>query len=104
MSKLGYGDYIVLHYAMIVSLARALIGTGMLHRSDIADACRATAENMSDDDGVRRHLLAFAEGLEKAQACAERLLAPGWTPEVVPGGKDGGGKDGGGKDDGDGAV
>ena len=95
MSKLVYGDYIVLHYAMIVSLARALIDTGMLHRSDIAAACRTTAENMSDDDGVRRHLLAFAEGLEESQAGAERLLAPGWTPEVIPGGKDGGGKDGG---------
>ncbi len=96
MSKLGFGDYIVLHYAMIVSLARALIGAGMLDRSDIAAACRTTAENMSDDDGVRRHLRAFAETLEKAEAVAERPLAPGWTPEVVPGGKDGGGKDGGG--------
>ncbi len=45
--------------------------------------------------------LAFAETLEQAEACAERLLAPGWTPEVVPGGKDGGGRDGGGKDGGD---
>ena len=95
MSKLGYGDYIVLHYAMIVSLARALIGAGMLDRWDIAAACRTTAENMSDDDGVRRHLLAFAEGLEESQAGAERLLAPGWAPEVFPAGKDGGGKDGG---------
>ncbi len=94
MSKLGFGDYIVLHYAMIVSLARALVGAGMLHRSDIAAACRTTAENMSDDDGVRRHLLTFAESLEESQAGAERLLAPGWTPEVVPGGKDEG-EDGG---------
>ncbi len=90
MSKLGFGDYIVLHYAMIVSLARALVGAGVLDRSDIAAACRTTAENMSDDDGVRTHLLAFAEGLEAAEAGAERLPAPGWTPEVVPGGKDGG--------------
>ena len=90
MAKLGYGDYSVLQYAMNVSLARALIDTGMLHRSDIAAACRTTAENMSDDDGVRRHLLAFAEGLEESQAGADRLLAPGWTPEVIPGGKDDG--------------
>ncbi len=90
MLKLGYGDYIVLHYAMIVSLARALIDTGMLHRSDFAAACRTAAENMSDDDGVRRHLLAFAAGLEESQAGADRLLAPGWTPEVIAGGKDGG--------------
>ncbi len=100
MSKLGFGDYIVLHYAVIVSLARALIDTGMLDRWDIAAACRTTAENMSDDDGVRRHLLTFAETLEAAEAGAGRLLAPGWTPEVVPGGKDGGGKDRGGKDGG----
>jgi hypothetical protein len=46
-------------------------------------------------------LLAFAERWEAAEAGADRLLAPGWTPEVVPGGKDGGGKDGGGKDGGD---
>ena len=90
MSKLEFSDYIILQYAMIVSLARALIDTGMLHRSDIAAACRTTAENMSDDDGVRRHLLAFAEGLEAAEAGADRLLAPGWTPEVVSGGKNGG--------------
>ncbi len=94
MSEPGFGTYIVLHYAMIVSLARALIGAGMLDRSDIAAACRTTAENMSPD-GARTHLLAFAESLEEAEAGAERLLAPGWTPEVVPGGKDGGGKDGG---------
>ncbi len=99
MSEPGFGTYIVLHYAMIVSLARALIDTGMLSAADLASACRTTAENMSDDDGVRRHLLAFAESLEKAEARAERPLAPGWTPEVVPGGKDGGkdgGEDGGG--------
>ncbi len=95
MSKLESGDHVVLQYATIMSLARALIDTGMLHRSDIAAACRTTAENMSDDDGVRRHLLAFAEGLEESQAGADRLLAPGWKPEVIPGGKDGDGKDGG---------
>ncbi len=87
MSKLGFGDYIVLHYAMIVSLARALIGAGALSATDMASACRTTAENMSPD-GARTHLLAFAETLEEAGA--ERLPAPGWTPEVVPGGKDGG--------------
>ena len=89
MSKLGFGDYIVLHYAMIVSLARALIDTGMLSAADLASAYRTTAENMPDD-GVRTHLLAFAETLEEVEAGAERLLAPGWTPEVFPGGKDGG--------------
>ncbi len=45
---------------------------------------------MSPDDGVRTQLLAFAERWEEAEVRAERLLAPGWTPEVVPGGKDGG--------------
>ena len=42
------------------------------------------------DDGARTRLLVFAESLEEAEARAERLLAPGWTPEVVPGGEDGG--------------
>ncbi len=90
MSEPGFGTYIGLNYSMIVSLARALVGAGMLHRSDIAAACRTTAENMSDDDGVRTHLLAFAETLEETEAGAERLLTPGWTPEVVRGGKDDG--------------
>ena len=94
MAEPGYGDCIGLHYAMIVSLARALIDTGMLSAADLASACRTTAESMSDD-GVRTHLLAFAETLEEAEAGAERLPAPGWTPEVIPGGTDGGGKDGG---------
>ncbi len=94
MPEPGFGDYIVLSYAMIVSLARALIGTGILDPSDIAAACRTTAEGMSPD-GTCTRLLAFAETLEEAEAGAERPLAPGWAPEVVPGGKDGGGKDGG---------
>ena len=89
MSEPGFGDDIVLNYSMIVSLARALIDAGMLSAADLASACRTTAENMPDD-GVRRHLLAFAETLEEAEACADRLLAPGWTPEVVAGGKDDG--------------
>ncbi len=95
MAEPGYGDCIVPHYATIVSLARALIGTGMLSAADLASACRTTAESMSDD-GVRTHLLAFAETLEEAKAGAEHLLAPGWAPEVIPGGTHGGGKDGGG--------
>ncbi len=90
MAEPGFGDYIVLNYAMIVSLARALIDTGMLDRWDIAAACRTTAENMCPNDGVRTHLLAFAETLEEAEAGAERLPAPGWMPEVVRGGKDDG--------------
>ncbi len=89
MSEPGFGTYIVLHYAMIVSLAFALIDAGMLSAADLASACRTTAENMSDD-GARTHLLAFAETLEEAEARADRLLAPGWTPEVVAGGKDDG--------------
>ncbi len=67
MSELGLDDYIVLNYSMIVSLAFALIGAG-----------------------ARTRLLAFAEALEEAEACAERLPAPPWTPEVVRGGKDDG--------------
>ncbi len=94
MSEPGFGDYIVGNYATIVSDARALICAGTLDPSDIAAACRTTAENMSDG-GARTHLLAFAARWEAAEAGAERLLAPGWTPEVIAGGKDGGGKDGG---------
>ncbi len=52
MAEPGYGDYIVLNYATIVSLARALIDTGMLSVADLASACRTTAESMPDD-GVR---------------------------------------------------
>ncbi len=89
MSEPGFGDYIVLNTSMIVSLARALIVAGVLDPSDIAAACRTSAENMSAD-GTRTHLLAFAERWEEAEARAERLLAPGWTPEVVRGGKDDG--------------
>ena len=94
MPETEFGDYIVGNYATIVSVARALICAGALDPSDIAAACRTTAESMSDG-GARTHLLAFAERWEAAEAGAERLLAPGWTPEVVAGGKDGGGKDGG---------
>ncbi len=89
MSEPGFGDYIVLNYSMIQSLVFALIGAGVLSATDMASACRTTAENMPDD-GARTHLLAFAETLEAAEACADRLLAPGWTPEVVRGGKDDG--------------
>ncbi len=89
MAEPGFGDYIVLNTSMIVSLPRALIVAGVLDPSDIAAACRTTAENMSPD-GTRTHLLAFAESLEEAEAGAERLPAPGWTPEVVAGGKNGG--------------
>ena len=89
MSESGFGDDIVLNYSMTVSIARALIEAGMLSTADLASACRTTAEYLSDD-GVRRHLLAFAETLEEAGAGAECLLAPSWTPEVVAGGKDDG--------------
>ncbi len=94
MSEPSLGEYIVVNYAIVVSLAHALIAAGGLDPSDVAAACRTTAENMSDG-GARTHLLAFAERWEAAEAGAEHLPAPGWTPEVVAGGKDGGGKNGG---------
>ncbi len=87
MAEPSLDDYIVLNYSMIVSLALALIGAGALSATDLVSQCRTTAENMSPD-GARTHLLAFAESLEEAEAGAARLPAPGWTPEVVPGGKD----------------
>ncbi len=90
MSEPGFGSVIGLNYSMIHSLVCALIGAGLLDPSDIAAACRATAEDMSPDGFVHNRLLASAERWEAVEARAERPLAPGWTPEVVPGGKDGG--------------
>ncbi len=89
MSEPGFGDYIGLNYSMIVSLVFALIDAGVLDPSDIAAACRSSAETTSNEV-VESHLLAFAERWGKAEARADRLLAPGWTPEVIAGGKDGG--------------
>ncbi len=99
MAEPKFSDYISLNIAMIQSLVCALIGAGALDPSDIAAAYRSTAEAVSNEL-VASELRAFAENLEEAGAGAGRLLAPGWTPEVVPGGKDGGGKDRGGKDGG----
>ena len=87
MSEPGYGDYIALNYAMTVSFARALIDTGMLSAADLASAYRTTAESLPNELAASE-LRAFAEILEEAGA--DRLLAPGWAPEVVPGGKDDG--------------
>ena len=89
MSESGFSDYIALNYSMIVSLVFALIGARVLDPSDIAAACRSSAETTSNEL-VESRLLAFAARWEEAEAGAERLLAPGWTPEVIPGGKDGG--------------
>ncbi len=90
MSEPGFGDYIVLNHATTVSLARALIDAGVLDPSDIAAACRTTAESMSSNEVTASGLRAFAESLEEAEAGAKRLPAPGWTPEMVPGGRDDG--------------
>ena len=98
MSEPGFSDYIGLNYAMNHTLVCALVGARVLDPSDIAGACRSTAETVSNEV-IESHLRAFAETLEKAEAGAERLFAPGWKPEVIPGGKDGGGKDGGGASD-----
>ncbi len=95
MTEPGFSDYIGLNYAMIVSLVFALIDARVLGPSDIATACRSSAETVCNEV-VKSHLRAFAERWEAAEAGAERLFAPGWTPEVIPGGKDGGGEDGGG--------
>ncbi len=54
-----------------------------------AAAYRGAAETVSNEL-VASELRAFAESLEEAEAPAERLPAPGWTPEVVAGGKNGG--------------
>ena len=89
MSEPGFGTYIGLNYSMIQSLVCALVDARVLDPSDIAAAYRSTAETISNDV-VESHLLAFAERWEEAEARAERLLASGWTPQVVRGGKDDG--------------
>ncbi len=94
MSEPGFGTYIGLNYSIIHSLVCALVNAAILDPSDIAAAYRSTAETISNEV-VASELLAFAERWEAAEAGAERLPAPGWTPEVIAGGKDGGGKDGG---------
>jgi hypothetical protein len=99
MAEPSLADYIALNYSMVVSLVFALVGAGILDPSDIAAACRSSAETTSSEL-VESRLLAFAERWEAAQAGAERLFAPGWKPEVIPGGKDGGGEDVGGEDGG----
>ena len=87
MSEPGIFDIIALNHAMIVSLTMALMDAGALSPSEIASQCRRTAKDITQDP-ARTQLLAFAESLERAEARAERLLAPGWTPEVLVGGKD----------------
>ncbi len=54
MSEPKLSDYIALNYSMIVSLAFALIGAGALSATDLASACRTTAENMPDDGAPAR--------------------------------------------------
>ncbi len=96
MSEPGFGDYIALNTAMIQCLACTLIAAEVIDPSDIAAAYRSAAE-LFPNELTASKLQAFAKSLEEAEARAERLPAPGWTPEVVPGGKDDG-KDDGGKD------
>ncbi len=102
MAEPKFSDYISLNIAMIQSLVCALIGAGALDPSDIAAAYRSAAE-LFPNELTASKLQAFAKSLEEAEARAERLPAPGWTPEVVAGGKDDG-KDDGGKDGGEGGA
>ncbi len=67
---------------MIQCLACTLIAAEILDPPNIAAVYRRAAE-MAASELVESELLAFAESFG-------RLLAPGWTPEAVPGGKDGG--------------
>ncbi len=87
MSEPGFSDYIALNYAMTVCIARALIDAGMLSAADLASAYRTAAESLPNELVVSE-LRTLAEILEEAGA--ECLLAPSWTPKVVPGGKDDG--------------
>ncbi len=82
MSEPGFGAHIALNTTVIQCLACALIAAGILDPSDFAAVYRNAAE-MASSELVESELLAFAESFG-------RMLAPGWTPEVVAGGKDGG--------------
>ncbi len=82
MAEPKLSDYISLNTVMIQCLACTLIATGALDSSDIAAAYRSAAESASNEN-VASELRAFAESFG-------RVLAPGWTPEVVAGGKDDG--------------
>ncbi len=93
MAEPKLSDYISLNIVMNQSLVCALIGAEVLDPSDIAATYRNSAEALPNEV-VASELRAFAERWEAVEAHAG-LLAPGWTPEVVAGGKDGGGKDGG---------
>ncbi len=87
MTDTSFGDYIAFIYALITSFAVALFAAGSVTPSEIATACRGTAEGM-EDDPTRSLLLSFADRMDRIEAQADLRLAPRWTPEVVPGGKD----------------
>ncbi len=89
MAEPKLSDYISLNIVMNQSLVCALIGAEVFDPSDIAATYRNSAEALPNEV-VASELLAFAERWEEVAAGAERSLAPGWTPEVIPGGKDGG--------------
>ncbi len=89
MAEPKLSDYISLNIVMNQSLAHALIGAEVLDPSDIAAAYRNSAEALPNEL-VASELRAFAERWEAVEAGGERSLAPGWTPAVIPGGKDGG--------------
>ncbi len=93
MSLSSFGPVMFADHCILESLVFALIGADVIAPSEIAKACRRTAEDALPGDGSAR-LLAFAKSLEDAEAGAECGPAPRWTPEVVPGGKAGGGQNG----------
>ncbi len=93
MSYSSFGEAMFTDHCILQSLVFALIGIGVIAPSEIAKACRRTAEDALPGDG-RARLLAFAKSLEDAEAGAEGGRAPRWTPEVVPGGHNGGGTNG----------
>ncbi len=80
MSEPGIGDYVSLNTTMIQCLACTLIAAEILDASDLAAVYRRAAE-IASNELVASELLAFAESFGQE-------LAPGWTPEVLAGGKD----------------
>ncbi len=86
MTEPTYGDYIAYNHAFIISVAIAQRAAGAATLPEIGAVCRKTAEQMGDNIS-RSLLLSMAETLEAAGVDGESALL--WTPEVIPGGKDG---------------
>ncbi len=81
MAEPGLGDYILVNRALILALAGLLEALDMVTPDETAAVFRLASEGCGG--AAKDSLLALADNWEKDHE-------PGWTPEVIPGGKDGG--------------